>query len=228
MARETLEMSSRLQKEKKVKGPGILYRVDVGGGSFCLRGLACPDLSFTLKQLEGEDPALLRLLRPEAGSAIHAFPVPYPALAEVVVTQLFNRRFPLEEESLCNLGSPGFNWWLEQGENRLRVFFSGHHPGDDIESLTKLGPIGDTAVAPLVLAHLQTTLAESFSLNDKFFSLSVPHPANPFFAGIQTLFVQGEWLFQEADFSSPTLALYLREMAETRRFWIEVEGLLDI
>ena len=181
--------------------PRVLFDVEVGKGTFCLKGRAC----------SGE----------QDGAEREFFATSRVELAEVIVDQLFHRRFPLAEDALCNISDPGSSWWMTQQEARLDIFWGGHYSE---EEKLNLGPVGDAAVAYAFFkkgeSHLRRLLPlEELSLSEKGLSLSVLDPRHAIYQQFCDIFAQGEEPVHPS-FGTSSLSLYFEELAVVRRFWI--------
>ena len=195
-----------------LQGAGIVYRVESGKGTFSLRGNT---VEYFAPPINGEE---------------KFFATTTVELAEVVVEQLFHRRFPLNQEALCNISDPGLNWWMEYGDNYLKISFAGHSPQGKLD----LGPIGDPAVAPVLLGRLEPWLRrtlpiEEFFVDSKSLALSTQAPAAPVFRELCGLFIMGEEIGKaiKKTLDDGTSALYLEELAAVRRFWLELQDYLS-
>ena len=220
------------------EGPGILFRVDKGISTFCLRGLVSEDLHWDLEAIERQDVDVMRSLKiddEEQISEIRYFMTEDYPMAETVSDQLINRRFPRQEAMLCNLSDPGFSWWMKNDEQSFNIYFQSHGIERD-DSLIQLGPLGDPMIAYRRLGRALSSLRQIFpvseySATDKTFEVSCTHNQNPGFEAFSRLFTHGEFVFEEVldDLSGDdlTLFLYLREIAAIRRLWLRVQKELE-
>ena len=185
--------------------PGVFYKIESGRGTFRLRGEA---------RIHGEN---------ESKDETRFFATSRPELAEVIVDQLFNRRFPLEEEELCNISDPGNSWWAMLEDARIYVFLGGHYSDEKIS----LGPIGDAAVAYALFKRGESWLRrllpiEEFSLTPKCFALSALDREHAIFQQFCNIFLHGREPIHSS-FGTSALSLYLDELAIVRRFWIHLQ-----
>ncbi len=130
--------------------PGLIYHVQLTNGLFVLRTLPSKNLRFDMSLIneKPEDYPSLRLI--ENGESkifekLKFFVVEDFCLAEVIHHQVNNRRFPINEESLCNISDPGFSWWYTKREGGFQISFNLSHNED--HDCLKMGPLGDQKVA---------------------------------------------------------------------------------
>lgn len=226
------------EEEDAPEGPGILYRLDKGISTFCLRGLVSEDLHWDLEAIERQDVDVMRSLKiddeEQIGEIRYFMTDDYP-MAETVADQLINRRFPRQEAMLCNLSDPGFSWWMNLSSRGFNIYFQSHGIERD-DSLIQLGPLGDPLIASRRLGRALSVFRQIFPVNeysatDKFFEVSCTHEENPGFEAFCRLFTHGEFAFEELleRFSGDdlTLFLYLREIAALRRLWLQVQKELE-
>ncbi|MBF0297963.1 MAG: hypothetical protein HQK51_04545 [Oligoflexia bacterium] len=173
--------------------------------------------------------------------SLNFFPTEYFELAEVITDQIKNRRFPIYEEDVCNLSDPGFSWWMKETDYSFKVFFRSHGT-NATQQLSKLGPIGDSSLALKRLKNLLTYAITLFPIkqsivDDRQMSIVVDENSHNFdenakkhFNDIKKLFLLGQEppaidiIFKQE--LSKTLYYYLKELAGTRKFWIEIESKL--
>lgn len=215
--------------------PGLFYYIQKGTSTFCLRGIATSDLSDVEDDwLRGESSLLkkLRVANDESPSEIFYFETPSLERAQILEDNFVNRRFPIEEEMLCNLSDPGFSWWMDEGEDHIQVYFRSHGINRS-EDLTRLGPLGDRVIAGHKLAQLESLLRAhfpitEFSVSDKFFSILTSQPNHPGFQAFKSFFTSGNNCFKDIDFDSidrgKTLKFYFEELALLREFWLVLES----
>ena len=104
---------SHPKQECQVSGPregcGLLYHIDFQGQTFSIRGLAIHNLKESYEQAQQGSPQILEPLRIAQDSQlgeIKIFRTPTYATAEILADQLFNRRFPVHEDSYFNVSDP--------------------------------------------------------------------------------------------------------------------------
>ncbi len=130
--------------------PRVLYHIQKSTSVFVIRTLVSRNIREDyLKIIEApEDYPSLRLVEgqeEEIENRLRFFVVENEYQAEVIHDQLNNRRFPINEEMMCNISDPGFSWWMTQKEGMLQVAFNLSSFLD--EGTTKLGPLGDRELA---------------------------------------------------------------------------------
>ena len=211
--------------------PGILFTIHTSGTTFTLKGFATDSIADSAASvMEGERP-LLRALRlePSEVDRLDYFECDSCDQAEVVIDQVLNKRFPIEEDLLCNISDPGFSWWYSKMEDGFRINFKSHKLVGDGERI-KLGPIGDVVVAALRLNSLKDHFKshmpiKEIILNEKQFILKSTDSTHPISHELMNLFEKGIILDDSALLCelSDSLRFYLKELATTRRFWLYVE-----
>jgi hypothetical protein len=220
--------------------PGILYHIQKSPSVFVIRTLVSQNIREDyLKILENpEDYPSLRLLdgEGEVESRLRFFIVENQYQAEVIHDQLNNRRFPVNEEMMCNLSDPGFSWWMTQKGNALQVAFNLSSSPED--TTMKLGPLGDRELA------IKSFLSFGELLNKSGLALSIVNEPNRvtfeeddrlLIDDIQDLFEMGTIgngiteLFRllakksADDGVMESLWYYFQELASIRRFWIQIQ-----
>lgn len=219
--------------------PGILYHIQKSTSVFVIRTLVSRNIREDyLKILETpEDYPSLRLVEEteDLESRLKFFIVENEYQAEVIHDQLNNRRFPINEEMMCNLSDPGFSWWMTKKENALQVAFNLSSFPED--GTTKLGPLGDREMA------LKNFLQFGELLTKSGLPLSVQNEANRvvfeeeellLIQDIQDIFeigVMSDGLIElfkilasknNNDGTLESLWYYFQELASIRRFWIQI------
>ena len=219
------------------EGPGLIFYIDKGRGTYCVRGNKTESILDSLEEIvQGKPDALsfFRLKFSENLEEIQFFPTGTVERAEVIRDHLFNRRFPYEEEVIYNLSDPGFSWWLDAKEGELTVHFRSHGV-DRAQELFKLGPIGDGHIAIHRLNQSINLLQEDFAIkfyesSDKGFTIRTAETTKAF-QDFHQLLAYGEITEElERVFESclnETDQLFFSELACTRQFWIKVEGIIQ-
>lgn len=249
MARETLELSLKLDPSMfddemisdfrpsssafRPQGPGILYRVVTGGSTFSLRGVACDNIKEFADELDSGNIALktaLKIADDDENVEIHHFRCDFLEQAEIIIEQLFNRRFPLYEDMLCNLSDPGYSWWMEPSNENLTVYFKAHSIERE-KNLIKLGPIGDYALAHRRFSELQKVLHSMFSVreyscDERRLVIKPVNASSEGFKALREIFAKGKSPTDLPGFAPSemgrTLFFYLSELASVRSFWTEL------
>lgn len=225
------ELNSNLIEASLPNSSGILYNIFKSGNTFSIRGFAVHNISDAFESLSLEDSQMMKVLKINANEIpnVKFFEVECYERAEVIVDQVFNKRFPMEEDVLCNISDPGFSWWYGRFEDGFRVNFRSHKficQGPRI----KLGPIGDVVVAGVRFEKLKNHFKyhlpiSEVVINEKQFILKSSDGKHPILYELMNLFENGvispeSALLCELDM---TLKYYLLELADVRRFWIAIE-----
>ncbi|MFA6238310.1 MAG: hypothetical protein WC635_13335 [Bacteriovorax sp.] len=227
------------------ESPGVIYKIDNALGTFCVRGYSTQNIKKAFEELSESDSTRRNILKLESKSSldeIDFFSTRNFELAEAIREQVINRRFPHQEDSLCNLSDPGFSWWMnvdhfindssEQG--RFEIFFRSHGI-NRAEKYIQLGPIGDGSIAALRMNQARTLLRSSFpisefSCDDKSFTVASLKPDHLSFISFKNIFLKGENHTELENFPDNgigrTLFYYFHELAIVRKFWIEVKSKL--
>lgn len=222
--------------------PGIIYKIDNAISTFCVRGYSALNIKQAFAELGDMDSAkrIVLKLEPQVGlDTVQFFETKSFELAESIREQVINRRFPHQEDSLCNLSDPGFSWWMnidqsnsslgEQG--RFEIFFRSHGI-NRAEKYIQLGPIGDGSIAALRMNQARTLLRSSFpisefSCDDKSFTVASSKPDHLSFISFKNIFLEGVNQTELENFPDNgvgrTLFYYFHELAIVRKFWIEVK-----
>jgi len=221
-------------------GPGVLYHIQKSAGLFVIRTLVSPNIKFDYNQIiaNPEEYPSLRLVDGDSPveSRLRFFLVDDPAQAEIIHDNLNNRRFPTNEELMCNISDPGFSWWLTGfGEGFQLSFNLSLSEGT---AKVRLGPLGDQQLA---LRNFQNF---EFLIQTSGLALNMQNEMN------RVQFVDGEdFLLEELrdlfelgvvndglrdlfrllsktskDISTLEMIwLYFQELAAMRRFWIQIQ-----
>ena len=222
-----------------VEGPGVVYKLEKGISTYCLRGYATDDMSWELDALERQDPQAMKKLRmndEESIEDISFFSTHDEAFAETLVDQLVNRRFPRQEAIVCNISDPGFSWWLSCDELGFEVYFQSHGIERD-ENLIQLGPLGDPFIAYQFFKKSFSFLKSQFSINEfsateKGLRVSCGQSSVGEFQKLVQLFIDGSFPWESDVFSSTKsmdkgLLLYFYELSLLRSFWVRVQDRLN-
>lgn len=247
---ENLAGKSRFSFDEKLpETPGLIYRVEKGVSTFVVRLIETKNISETMTaiKLSPEKFNSLRLKRDEDGELplLKTFQTQALELAQSIRDQVQNKRFPVYEESLCNLSDPGFSWWLSHNAQSMTISFKNFRI-DDQNKFFPIGPMGDARLASMKLNQCQGLMRELFPVghffcNENLFGLETSSLGLENFDKFKRIFISGFALdelfanqlrdekFCEKYKSSLT---YLRELAYTRKFWkvieSEVKGLAKI
>jgi len=224
------------------QGPGIIYHIQKSMGLFVLRTFISLNIRndyVNILEEPGNYPAL-RLLegsgQVDISSRLRFFSVQNSLHAEMIHDQINNRRFPIEEETLCNISDPGFSWWLSTKGKGFKISFNLAH--SEYEGYIKLGPLGDQNVALKQFEHLSSILQQSgldlemqaevnrFSL-DEGEALIIEELRKLFEEGIISESLAHLFKLLARNYKDHTSLestwFYLDELASMRKFWIQVQ-----
>lgn len=215
--------------------PGIIFRIDRGTNTFCVRGFTTENINYQLKALPYESAKLMLLKAQNENDNIFYFETKTFEVAEIIKDQIINRRFPIQEDAVCNISDPGYSWWMDVTPGRFEIHFKSNSI-QRAEKFVKLGPVGDSKIAMLRLNQAHALLRSSFPLTefsctDKSLVVATSKPDHSSFLSFQNIFLQGENHTCPENFpdnsTGKTLYFYFLELATLRKFWIEVEAKLS-
>ena len=220
---------------------GLIYHIQKTTSVFVMRTMVSRNIREDFEKIleKPEDYPSLRLLegtKDEIPQRLKFFLVEDEAQAEIIHDQIHNRRFPVNEELMCNLSDPGFSWWLKKGEKGFQIAFTMSVATE--ENVVKLGPLGDKELAlrnfqtfaELVSSagiemniqnetnRVQFTDCEEFILEElkDVFEFGVMTET------MQELFkILARQVHQQS--SLQTTWFYFQELAAMRRFWIQIQ-----
>ncbi len=222
--------------------PGIIYKIDNGHSTFCVRGFSATNVREAfdeLKNLSSAKRIVLKLDKESNDDSVEFFETKTFELAEAIREQVINRRFPHQEDAVCNISDPGFSWWMNidqdteeaKSQGRFEIFFRSHGI-NRAEKYIQLGPIGDGNIAALRMNQARTLLRSSFpisefSCDDKSFTVASLKPEHLSFISFKNIFLEGVNQTEIENFPDNsvgrTLFYYFHELAIVRKFWIEVK-----
>ena len=218
--------------------PGILFKVECGISTFCIKGVTTENLleSYsTLLDFDEELSSTLKIETEEELSQVLFFPVDDIYYAELIKKEILNRRFPIKEDQLFNISDPGFSWWFDFSDEHISVYFSSHGIDREKEFL-RLGPIGNGDILCKAFNNNMDILCKLFDISefvctDKNLSIIVRQPDDYFFLPLKDVFINGHYDPYEDVFGmskySPELHSLFIEFANKRRFWIVVENFIN-
>ena len=219
-------------------GPGIVFRIDKGTHTFCIRGFSTPSIEQSLADIESGEVRSCQKLKinsDEDYDHINFFEFDTVELAHKVQQTLFNRRFPLDESLICNLSDPGFSWWLNDSEVGFEIFFQTYQI-DSSKQLHKLGPLGDHYNAIELFRNTENILRNffpinEFSVDDKSLKIIPCDPENSKFKELLNLLYRGDKAFLSTFFpvndEQRHFLDYLKEISGLRLFWLNIEEILE-
>ena len=244
LTRETLKHSQHLDEKKETspkkegpKGPGLVFYLDRGVNTFCLRAVATEEMESIFELARSKSPDLgeaLSINWEQFEQELLGFSTESKFAADILVSQLANLRHPLKEDLVCNLSDSGFSWWMDFTPKSFRVFFQSYGI-DRMDNFVCLGPMGDPKLACKRLNQSlpflkNCLLINEFSATEKSFAIDVYPSSISTFDQFKNLFLNGQGELEENIFSNDlqgkTVFLYFKELALKRRFWCRVEDIL--
>ena len=212
---------------------GIIFVIANSGSSFSIRGEVVESIAEAFEFLRSGDRELVEKLCLDAKnldlSTVEYFATKNLEQAEVIVDGLFNRRFPVDEDILCNLSDPGFSWWLDDKSEGLSIYFKSQGL-DRSQNYVRLGPVGDSAIATIYFEELGRKLKglipfREFYCSEKEFLLSPVDVNNKNYQALKEVFLRGTppcQLEMSQRILGKTLYFYLDGIAALRRFWLHI------
>jgi hypothetical protein len=218
------------------QGPGLAFRIEKGAQTFCIRAALVDQIEYLPNDLEQGDRRLYQALRIDELKQlrdVYTFETETIELAEVIIDQFCNRRFPYHEEDLFNISDPGFSWWLDEKPGAFQIIFQS--PGMNGRYQT-LGPLGDSTIAARRFQTVFQNLAERETLEEMVATnrlISLKHGANKHDGYTQLLRLIKEGLdisshlkfnesFKETR-EHKTILFFLKEFSYLRQFWLSIE-----
>jgi hypothetical protein len=220
---------------------GIIYHLQKSTSLFVIRTIVSKNINEDYQRIlsHPEEYPTLRLL--EGGvegveKKLRFFVLGNHLQAEIIHDQISNRRFPIDEEMMCNLSDPGFSWWLTKKNNGFQLSFT--LSVTDVNSTVKLGPIGDQQLAMRSFQQMESVM------NESGLDLNIQNESNrvQFNEGEELLLEELKDLFEFGVMGEgmtklfkllarrisehsklETLWLYFQEVAAMRRFWIQIQ-----
>jgi hypothetical protein len=225
-------------------GPGVLYHIQRSSALFVIRTFVSSNIRYDYRHIleNPEEYPSLRLADAEAvpEKRLRFFLVEDPAQAEIIHDQLNNRRFPANEELVCNISDPGFSWWLTGNGEWFQLSFNLSLSEDS--GRIKLGPLGDQQLALKnfqALERLMTSAGLDFTIQNELNRVQfmdgeafLVEELKDLFEfgvvsdGIRDLFRILAKTCKEAS-TLEMIWFYLQELAAVRRFWIQIQYDLD-
>jgi hypothetical protein len=222
-------------------GSGIIYHLQKTTSLFVIRTFVSQNIREDYLRISQnpEDYPSLRLL--EGGGEnlekkLRYFILENHLQAEIIHDQIANRRFPVNEEMMCNLSDPGFSWWLTNKTNGFQISFTLSVGSDD--DTVKLGPVGDHQLALRSFQQMENLMQEAglnLNIQNEINRVQFNDGEDFLLEELKDLFefgVLGEGMTnlfkllarRISDHSQlETLWLYLQEIAAMRQFWIQIQ-----
>ncbi len=207
------------------EGCGVIFSIRESVNTFVIDICPSRDMSADIDKFITEDREI---------DDIHFFEIEYYELAEMVADQVGNRRFPKCEETFCNIGDPGFSWWIKIDGNDLQIYFKNSYFCGR-EDFIKLGPVGDSSLARIRFEQASRIFPNIFSINsiscgENRFQMNVDDENDEKFTKLKFALLAGDSNYLSAikiDSIDNQLNLFFHEIIAVRRFWIEVENILN-
>ena len=221
-----------LASDKMLKGPGVVFFVDLGGGSFCVRGLPVVQNNLDLNELRQLNHHF------EKTESVNFFPCDSIEVAEVITEQMINRRYPLQDNGLVNISDPGSTWLLSYGEDHLSLYFKSM--GHKERGMENLGAIGDPQIFRFwwnkISKELKSDLLLKFESDEKGCHLKLDDSSKDeekeLFQILLNILLLGDIQVEDKFFSNllefDSIRTYFNELSHSRRFWLKVEEILSL
>ena len=198
---------------------GILYRIEEGLNTFCVRGISSSSLGESLECLENGDDQIISKLKIDSLDKLNGlnfFSTDESRLSDIIIKQVVN-------------------WWMNYNDSEFLIFFSSNMVERD-KNFINLGPIGDAATAVLKLKPSTEFLEVVFpvrelSYSDKFLRVSCVEDNNLLFKAFIEMFISGnssnELTDALLDIRGYEIVEYLRTLSVTRSFWLDIVSQLS-
>ena len=230
--------------------PGVFYHLEKKASTFVIRIYPSRDLSVDYPLiLESPDKySGLRLLSDDdiaIKDKLQYFECDLYELALGIKAELSNKRFPFFEEHIFNISDPGDSWWIKTAPDELKVFFKLSRT-ESMDTMVKLGPLGDTQLAQEKFHKLYGYFKMLFPIADYSSAHGVfqikSEGENSQFKAFMKIFTEGDSGFDFWDalrklemdsMDKPYIEslreanFFLMELANIRRFWICIQSQLD-
>lgn len=222
------------------EAPGVIYHVQKSTSVFVVRTMVSGNIREDYAKIveRPEDYPSLRLL--EGGveglrERLKFFIVEETSQAEIIHDQIHNRRFPMNEEMMCNLSDPGFSWWLTKKSKGFQISFTMSVSSNET---VKLGPLGDRELAIRNFQLLEEMISESgieMNIQNETNRVQFTDCEEFILEELKDVFEFGVITDTLTDLfkilskrikttsSLQTSWFYLQELAAMRRFWIQIQ-----
>jgi hypothetical protein len=237
LAMETMDLTRGMKsptrgQDSKIEGPGLLYFLDRGEKTFCIRGLCWEDLKELSEKIsEGKFKLENLCLYDSEKHDLLFYPTKTMDLANLVFQHAFNHRFPMKADLIFNISDPGFTWWMEMEDDGFQIFMR-YPEKEKNEKMSNLGPLGDPKKAKIAINEIVLRLAnlipiEEFYCSEISFFLRVKDKKNFFFQALKNLFFQGgmekEIIEYFGPYLGPTQLNFFTEISTIRGFWKKIQ-----
>ncbi len=215
---------------KHDQGPGIAFFVDIGSGSFCVRGLPVVENNLSKEDLVSLNKHF------EKASDIQFFPCESIEVAEVISEQMINRRYPLEDNGLVNISDPGATWLIKYDDHSLALYFKSINVAD--RAIENIGAIGDPQIFRFWWSKISSQMHQSIGLSieedEKGCQMILRDHNNElaveYFQMMLKVLLLGEFSLLEGYFDNifeqQNINTFLNELSHSRRFWLKIEEIL--
>ena len=220
LSQETFAMAKEtpsLEKSNLPESPGLLYWIEKTRGMFSVKGRASTNIQNDFSTFKNEN---------QKNETIHDFnffKTEQFGQAEIIYDEIFNQRFPIQEDVFCNLSDPGFSWWLESRSSGLFIHFRAQSI-DRGQSQQKLGPIGDSVIAEKRFLELVSSFGlDHCECSAKGIELNLDSET---LEDLRKLLLVGKvsQRFLNRFEAKSAVQLYFQELAFIRRFWLKIES----
>lgn len=234
------------------EGPGLFFHLQKKASTFVIRIQPSSDMAADYKTILEfpENYPSLRLLEDDGNTNIESklsfFECDSYEMANLIKSQLSNKRFPIFEENVFNLSDPGDSWWVKDSGDEISIFFKLSRT-EQIDDLVKLGPLGDCSTNLEAFNKLYGYFKMLFPLGAYSsahgkFTISTTDSSNFMFKEFKNLLLEGESNFdfwhnlreleressEKPYINSLRQANYfLMELSNMRRFWRVIEQKLE-
>lgn len=229
-----------------LQAPGVFYHLEKKASTFVVRILDSYDLSLDYPKIlkAPENYPSLRLVGDDNFNVkehLQFFECDLLELARGIKAELANKRFPIFEERVFNVSDPGDSWWVKADSDEIKIFFKLSRT-ESIDSLVKLGPLGDTKRATEVFNQLYGYFKMIFPVKDYSSAhgqFSIKSEENhPMFKSFCRILTEGDSGFEFWEYlrnlearsldkpyldSLKEANLFLMELANLRRFWMKIQ-----
>lgn len=234
------ESASEYENELPVE-PGLIYHLQKSTSLFVIRSFVSRNIREDYQKIleTPEDYPSLRLLeggREGVEKKMRFFILDNHLQGEIIQDHISNRRFPIDEEMMCNLSDPGFSWWLTKKNNGFQLSFTLSVNSD--ASTVKLGPIGDQQLALKSFQQMEALMTEAgldLNIENESNRVQFNNGEELLLEELKDLFeygVMGEGMThlfkllarRISDHTKlESLWFYFQEIAAMRRFWIQIQ-----
>lgn len=240
----------QLQVVKPDQVPGVLYNLEIKASTFVIRIHATENLAEDYDKIlsNPENYPSLRLVDGEAGvpQKLKFFECDTAVLAKHIKLELGNKRFPIYEENILNISDPGDSWWIACQKSELKIFFKLART-ENIDSMIKLGPLGDSQNAMEMFNQMHGYFQMLFPVADYSsahgqLAIKCDQAENMIFDAFSRILTEGDAGHEFWDYlrnlemnsedrpyleSLKKANYFLMQIATMRSFWIGIQAELE-